>query len=456
MSLQDSHPDAVTTHLPLAVRGLLHQFTCGCAVFLLFANARSDGQAAAAMDPAAFPAWLAVVSAGLLIGIGVGFPLQSWIQRTRSPLLALRAGPACTLAGILMCTLGSSSWNLLPGSLLIGLGLFGDWTVSAEVTRRSFSSARQWHGMQLHSLAFYAGAILVTAVSDSSSATGQQWLPAGPMMFCVALLLLSPHASAAVLERLAPSGDAPSSENAAAASAHVCSDADESECSQPAADTDADDACDAENCCGGGREWSPMPVWLGSCLAFTGLFAIGVMLPQLATYPGTAAGSLAVVGALLGTVLFYGVLPTTGYAILLAPCCLLGAAASGLSPWLGAQWPAVWLIIQGAAAAAIYCGCSGLVGESFTDSCQGNSRTVVLMTGSMAAAAMAVIIGISAALASPAVAAMMNAVICLAGLVWLRQIPSLLVSQRREDEIPEQEAEDLMKESVGVAGGPTS
>lgn len=453
MSSFDSHPDAVTTDRSLAVRGLLHQFVCGIAVFLPFARIVVSEQTSAGIDASTRPMLLAVVCAALLIGLGSGFPLQSWMRRTYGPQPAIRAGLAGTLLGSLLCAFGPVPWSLPVGSLLTGLGLFGEWTVSAELTRRSFSSSRKWRGMQLHSLAFFAGGLVITVAADA----GNTAIPAAAAIIggvlCLRLLWM-PLQSDGDSERLSRAGR-PSDLSPLPDSMHSAGVPAEPPALANASSVDSDDTCEAEDCCGGGCEWTPMPVRPGCCLAFMGLYAVAGMLPLLIAAGEGPAASLVIIGSLLGTLLFQGVFPSTGYAVLLAPGCVLGALAFGLSPWLGSGWPGTWLILQGAIAAAIYGGCSGLVGESFSDSCQGNSRTVVLMIGGMAAAAAALATGLAASLISPTVAMVINGGICLSGIVWLRQIPSPMVSQRREDELSQQEADELMAESVSVAGGPT-
>jgi hypothetical protein len=184
------------------------------------------------------------------------------------------------------------------------------------------------------------------------------------------------------------------------------------------------ESCEAEICCGGGRPWTPMPGWLGGCMAFAGLYAVGAVLTGLISSVNQWSAVLVLTGGLLGTVLFQAVIPTTGYAVLLVPVCIAGAVVFGISPWLPAGWSNVVLTGKGVIAAAIWSGCSGLVGESFADSIQRNRSTVI------------------------------QALVCVMTILWLRNIPSVLVSQRREDEMSSEEAEQVLSESMGVAGGP--
>lgn len=454
MSSLDSHPDAVTNNRSLATRGLLQQFVCGSAVFLPFARIALGELTSSGMDAPSGQMLATVISAALLIGLGSGFPLQSWIRRSRGPAAAIRAGLGSTLLGGLLCAFGPVPWSLPVGSLLIGLGLFGEWTVSAELTRSSLSSSRQWRGMQLHSLAFFVGALVVTIAADYGHAMLLSAVAVIISLLCLGLLLAA-SLSQNDLQRLTTAASRIDQPSPVTESIDSSVTREEPPAAANAASADSDSACEAEECCGGGCEWTPMPVWLGGCLAFVGLYAAAAILPLLIASSDSSGVSLVIPGGLLGIMLFQGILPSTGYAILLAPCLVLGAVTFGLSPWLGTVWPATWMVLQGATAAAIYSGCSGLVGESFSDSCQGNSRTVVLMTGGMAAAAAGVATGTAAALISPSVAMVVNGAICLSGIFWLRQIPSPLVSQRREDELSKQEADELMAESVAAAGGPT-
>jgi hypothetical protein len=71
----------------------------------------------------------------------------------------------------------------------------------------------------------------------------------------------------------------------------------------------------------------------------------------------------------------------------------------------------------------------------------------------MAAAAVGLIHGVVETSLSATTASLMNGAICLVAILFLRRIPSLLVSQRRQDEVSSEEARELVAETFGAAGG---
>ena len=75
------------------------------------------------------------------------------------------------------------------------------------------------------------------------------------------------------------------------------------------------------------------------------------------------------------------------------------------------------------------------------------------MVGSMAAAAVGLVTGIVGTIGSAIAASVINACICFLAILWLRKIPSMLVSQRREDEVSHEEADRILSESFGATGG---
>ena len=417
-----------------AALGFLRQVLSGYAMFLPFVLLSSGRLQNAEAT------WIAMSSALLLIGVGAGFPLHSWMRRVVGLRAATRLGLVSTAIGVMTATDAATPWGILLSCLLIGLGLFGEWTPSAELTRRSLSSTQLWQGMRIHSAMYFVGALLVVMTARLETTGGL--VTAG---YVVALMCLAN----AVLLRRDPPAEA-SHSHVSSLEATAASEAQTSQTSPADSRDGQPDDCDAEECCGGDCEWTPMPVLLGACLTFVGMYTIGVIL---AGAVAQSSGSVAVIGGLVGVVMFQAVVPTTGYAVLLVPCCLLGTVVFGLAPWIGATGQGLLLSIQGGVAAAIYCGCSGLAGESFADSCQGNSRTVVLMIGSMAAAAVGLIHGVVETSLSATTASLMNGAICLVAILFLRRIPSLLVSQRRQDEVSSEEARELVAETFGAAGG---
>lgn len=436
------------TRYPVVVRGLLQQFCSGYAVMLVFARLALHGNQSP--DSPHQLVNISLASAALLIGIGLGFPLQSWIARLKGQHTATRAGLGLTACGITASTLGPLPWGLVVGSILTGLGLFGEWTPSAESTRQALSSTHRWGGMRLHGVTWFCGAVLATLIVNTTASPVLVATGILIALTCVSMIPLTQRVavtdpSDGLTTDSHVSGEPPRSLQTPQAEHSRNPQA------EPAGDSET---CEAEDCCGGGCEWTPMPVWLGACLAFSGLCAIGMILPWLAADAAEYSWGPAIIGGLLGTILFQAVVPTTGYAVLLVPGCLLGVIVFLTAPWLGSVWPGGWLVCQGAVSAAIYCGCSGLIGESFVDSCQGNSRTVVLLMGSMAAGAIAILTGIASTLISPMIFLLMSAALCVATIYWLRKIPSLLVSQRRQDEISSDEPEKLLTETIGAAGGP--
>jgi hypothetical protein len=61
--------------------GLLQHFLCGCAFVLPFLRLQGGE-----------PTWVALSLPALLIAVGIGFPLQSWIGRTAGLHVAARFG----------------------------------------------------------------------------------------------------------------------------------------------------------------------------------------------------------------------------------------------------------------------------------------------------------------------------------------------------------------------------
>lgn len=409
--------------------GLLQQFLCGCAIVLPFLWLRGGEQT-----------WVALSLAALLIAMGIGFPLQSWIGRTAGLHVAARFGLLSVAVGVSTTTFAANPWVLLCGCLLIGFGLSGEWTPSAEMTRRALSSTQLWRGMRIHGAMFFVGALLVIMIHQWGNTAGLMTVSCVVALACmVNATLLRPVRS--VVAPVLPDGGS-----------KLSCDSEVPETTSPLADCSEQqpDDCDAEECCGGGCEWTPMSVALGACLAFVAIYALGLVVTGTVTQ---GHGTQAMMGAVVGFALFQAVVPTAGYAVLLVPCCLLGMIAFGIAPWTGLDWQGLLLSVQGGFAAAIYCGCSGLTGESFTDSCQGNSRTTVLMIGSMAAAAVGLVQGVLITFLSPDVGSLVKSACCLLAILFLRRIPSLMVSQRRQEECSAEEAEEMLAETFGAAEG---
>jgi hypothetical protein len=449
--VQDSSTALQSTDRAGASYGLLHQLCCGYAVFLPFVLL-----SVSAVPSAVIPIYAALMSAGVLIAFGAGYPLHAWISRKSGLHVATRISLLSTATGTMVATIGSLPWITLCGCFLIGFGLFGEWTPSAAVTRGSLSSTQLWRGMRLHSALLFVGALLAVTVVQADAGVVFLSMSVVIAFICVVVAMFvqpiqdgrfQPDETDASGQTDSSRSDPVDTESRAAA---------EPSSSQPPLDCGGGEpeSCEAEICCGGGRPWTPMPGWLGGCMAFAGLYAVGAVLTGLISSVNQWSAVLVLTGGLLGTVLFQAVIPTTGYAVLLVPVCIAGAVVFGISPWLPAGWSNVVLTGKGVIAAAIWSGCSGLVGESFADSIQRNRRTAVLAVGSLAAAAVALVTGMLAMVLSPTVGTVIQALVCVMTILWLRNIPSVLVSQRREDEMSSEEAEQVLSESMGVAGGP--
>jgi len=414
--------------------GLLQQFLCGCAIVLPFLWLQGDALQGSEAT------WVSLSLATLLIAMGIGFPLQSWIGRTAGLHVAARFGLLSVAAGVSTVTCTAPAWGILCGCLLIGFGLHGDWTPSAEMTRRALLPTQLWRGMRIHGAMFFVGALLVIIIHQWGNTAGLMTVSCVVVLACVVnAALLRPARS--VVAPVLPDGGSKQSCNTEVP-----------ETTSPLADSSEQkpEDCEAEECCGGGCEWTPMSVALGACLAFVAIYALGLVVTGTVTQ---GHGTQAMMGAVVGFALFQAVVPTAGYAVLLVPCCLLGMIAFGIAPWTGLDWQGLLLSVQGGFAAAIYCGCSGLTGESFTDSCQGNSRTTVLMIGSMAAAAVGLVQGVLITFLSPDVGSLVTSACCLLAILFLRRIPSLMVSQRRQEECSAEEAEEMLAETFGAAEG---
>ncbi|MCH2202957.1 MAG: hypothetical protein MK102_13370 [Fuerstiella sp.] len=438
-----------TDHVAVAC-GLLHQTVCGYAVFLPFIRLSSNEG-----NTAVVPMHSALLSACLLIAAGASFPLHSKFCRTLGLHTTTRISLMTTAAGIIVITVSPVPWIMFTGCLLTGFGSFGEWTPSAEMTRRSLSSTHLWRGMRIHSALFYIGALfaILTAASETISVFGMSaimTLTCGALITCVRpartlAITDSPSIPDHEIDAICSPGSATSHEERQHALA-----------SPPITTTDMSttDVCESEDCCSVRPEWTPTPVWLGTCIACVGVYTVFAFLPDLVSGVTWPFALLVTAGGLFGTFIFQAVVPATGYAVLLVPVCIAGILSYGIEPWVPVGLMGPLLICQGAVAAAIWCGCSGLVGESFVDSCQYNSRTIVLMMGCMAAACVGLMIGAGETIIPAVFASSINGLVCLITILLLRKIPSLVLSQRREDEISPRDAERMLSESFGTVGGP--
>ncbi len=451
--VQSDQPEEVavlqTTDYAAAACGLLHQLCCGYAVFLPFARLKLN-----AADVSLVPLWTAMLSAALLIGVGAGLPLHSRFSRVRGIHVSARIGMVITAGGIILVTVGAMPWGTLAGCLLVGLGLFGEWTPSAEFSRRSLSSTHLWRGMRIHSVVLFVGALLAIVVVGAGVTVSFAASAVIALTCCGVAAVLGPTRECA-----APTGSADVTHQTAfllpTAAVGDSQEGVKYSGSRPPLNSGegVSDGSIPEECCGDRPVWTPMPVWLGACIAFVGMYAFGAIFPALMNSVWQFPVILVVSGCLLGTVVFQAVVPLTGYAVLLLSACLAGIVVFGVSPWLPSSWSGLILPGRGAVAAAIWCGCSGLVGESFVDSWQHSSRTVVLMIGSLAAAATALVAGITATVVSPNAVPCFGAGIWFVAIFWLRKIPSPLISRRPEDELSVEQANRMLSESLGVAEG---
>ena len=429
--------------------GLLHQLCCGYAVFLPFTRLKLY-----TADDSLVPLWTAMFSAALLIGFGAGLPLYPRFSRILGIHVSARIGMLTTAAGIIVVTAGSLPWGILTGCLLVGLGLFGEWTPSAEFTRRSLSSAHLWRGMRIHSVFLFVGALLA-AVVVGTGATAAFAASAVFILMCTAVMAgpgLTQESAASTgsvdFDYQRPSqrpteAVADSEERVKDSGSRLSLNSGES----------LSDGSVLEECCSSRLVWTPMPVPIGACIAFVGMYAFGAVLPELITGVWQSSVILVISGCLLGTVVFHAVVPLTGYAVLLLPSCLAGIVVFGISPWVPVSWSGLMLPARGALAAAIWCGCSGLIGESFVDSWRDSSRSLVLMIGSLAAAATGLLAGLAATVVPPNTVSCLSAGIWLMTIFWLRKIPSPLISCRPEEELPADQANQMLSESPGVTGG---
>jgi|GEM_PF-2234874 len=404
------------------------------------------------LAPGRLPAgWVSLMAAALLIGVGVGYLLQYQFLKRWRRVGAIRLSVMCLAVAVIVAMASTSHWNLLLSCVPAGMGLFGEWTATAGMTRRSLTSTQLWRGMRVYSASWFVGAVAAAIVGNT--VFSGEWLVIVLngicAAFCVIVALVVPRQLVDELYKtidedagIAPTlteadGNQATNEHSTQADTEVPT------------QVQSVDECAADECCGGGCEWRPTELWLGICLATIGMLSAGLLLPSLVTHADTT-GVVTLVGALLGIVVFQAVVPGTGYAVLLLSCCVLGLLVCGTAGAFGVHWSGLLTTLPAALLSATFCGCSGLIGESFTDAHFQKGRSFVLLLGSLVAAAIA---ALTAVAVSDSLGRMLNwglAGIWLTTIFLLRQIPGPVLSQRRQEEISQAEANQILAEAPEI------
>lgn len=439
-SSQSATTEKSTGSLFAAVSGICLQLVSGVAVFQPFMRIQEAIHA---------EGWACLMSAALLTGCGIGYLLQFQFLRRWGRVGAIRFSVSCLAGSLVAGMLSSGRWGLLAASAPAGLGLFGEWTAAAGMTRRSFTSTQLWRGMRIHSVAWFVGGLgAALAIHLLAERTGPAiWLNVLCIAACVAVAVtvsqqVSHEGSECALGKTDSSGDECDAQSHEAQFVNRTGDT-----GQP---VESSDECAADECCGGGCEWRPTPLWLGVGLAVIGMLVAGSLLPGLLAGTGGASSSAFFVATLCGLVVFQSVVPSTGYAVLLLSCCLLGLTGSGLAAVWNLQWTGVLATVPAALLAATYRGCSGLIGESFADAKFQNGRSFVLMSGALGAGAITAVIAAAGPSAVTTALDWGPPAVWLATILLVRNIPHPVLSQRREDEMSQMEADQILAETIDI------
>ena len=168
-------PGTLPTNQYTVAWGLIHHLCCGFAVLIPFVRIAAEGRFSGAIPAAMFPAYFGMIMTSLLIGSGMSFPMHFRISRVLGSINAVRVGLCFTATGILFSAFGPVPWGLLAGGMLAGLGSFGEWTPSAELTRRALSSSQLRTGMRLHSWTLLAGGLLAVVLAGTGFRPDLVW-----------------------------------------------------------------------------------------------------------------------------------------------------------------------------------------------------------------------------------------------------------------------------------------
>ena len=427
--MESSRPSSSLPDVPLstAVSVAFSSQTCsGVVIFLPFLLlAFTQGEASNSFGAV----WAGLMSAGLALGLGAGYGVQTAFQRKRSLRVAVVTSALLQAVSLLLMLLADQPGPLLVAvAAIAGCGLMGEWTVAAEAARSTLPSTRLWSTLRLYSLTLYIGGLLsALLVVFNGPLTG---IVAGLLLCCVQV---------GMAFRLPRQARAESCSSSASLPSAVPSQDSDDPC-------DADESCDADECCGGGCEWTPTPLWLGVCLAAIGIYAIAGLLPALIYAEGSSAIML-VLAAAFGTLLFQSVVPNTGYAVLLLSCLLCGSFILGFALLSPSAVSGVLSLLSAAVAAAVYSGCSGLTGESFSGSRGTDGRGFVLTMGAFIASIL-LLLSAAGGVVLDWLKPVIPILVFVAGIFLLRQIPSPLLSQRRQVEASGEEADRMLAEAA--------
>jgi hypothetical protein len=357
------------------------------------------------------------------------------------PFFAFRHG--CIAAGLFLLWrhLGSEA-NLVAASL-IGLGVGTDWSPLPSFFRGLLSSRNRWTGIRLWSLAFPAGVFAAVATSSfcgEAAAAGAVF-----SLVCAPVWLLTGAGSACNPEtESATEPPAESSTKTTNAADRSITDTNRSTDDETSVQPD----CDADECCGGPRDFQPTSFSLGVVISVVGFSAVWTCtfdVLRLALQHASFAPAVAAAAGLMGgTWLLFSAAPRVGYIVTIFPFLLLAGAATiacGLvSPTSPVFVPAC--LLCGFFAGGVSCGSSAMIGELVPD-CRDNAvRSRVITVSLFATAALSLVVAMMRSMLQAAeLVVMLNSLIFVVGIVAVRSIPGPIISSLGSNDPSDAETE---------------
>ena len=446
--------------------GMVTVFTSGFVIFLplaLVLNSAEPDRLFASTEHRSLK--MALMASAVLVGVGSGTTLQSMLSRRFGSHVASRMALCLTAVGLILVSRRTDMLMLL-GCVTAGLGYSGEWTANAQQIRSALSTRHRWSGLRVFGLLLFCGAALAVILTGSSFilSGGLETITGCSAVACCVLAVFVCQLHTEQTEAAEKSGsssdgasDRPFGEgeqsgtpvrgwNSADAvpSAQQCG-------AKPVTGTAQ---IFADECCGGGLTWRPIPLWIGAAIAATGAFAVWGLLIDRMVEQVPVTVLMMITSAAGGVCLFQATVSGTGYAVLLLPfllllpplvCAVVLADSSGFS----------WVIecALSAVVGGIFHGCSQLVGESFSDSCRDIGLSAVLLVGNMLAAALVLATGPLAMLfLPPEGVVLLKSGLLGSAVLLLRRIPSPVVSGRPSDTCAGDE-DTLMTEVMPQTGG---
>lgn len=414
----------------------------GIAVGCVFVTAAQVGQMG---DMSAVTMSSVVVSAAVC-GTAIGTAFDKLIQRRFGHVLATAFLTAMLGCGFLSGVLLRTDFFLLPGTLLLGVGIGTNWSSVASLTRQSLPFRGRWKGMRVWVTAFAGGLVIVMSTAHLWS-----YLPVAASLSGILLLTFCfISAEEKTTDNSAMKSAATPLQSGDTASVSNHRDADVTVTSGGSDELEND--CDATECCGGStQEIRPTSFRHGILIATIGLLTFFGPLRTLLvsstaadSFSAAASGSL---GFLAGIWLLYSVAPRTGYVISILPFVVLGLPAV-VSFEFAAVDSASWTVSAaffGLAVGGISVGCSALVGELFSDCESDPIRTRVLVMSLFASSALIIVATMVREILSPspALVCFVKCALFVAVFLIIRAIPTPVTSSAGQDDDSEETKSEL-------------